>query len=185
MKRSFLAKGDRAGDAVITQGLATVTCSNPPPRVEIATLGMSTYCNACKRAGFIAPRGPRHAGTGPNGKQWALSGDINVCGCSPAPVFYAERNMSMSFTAEESATLAENDASSPGSGPTSDYSEQVLAASARGSLIGYPYVIETSAGAVYSGRIEFAGLLPRIFTDDVTSYTVHWGDDALAHEGWT
>ncbi len=153
---------------------------------------MSTYCNACKRVGFIAQRGPRHAGTGPNGKQWALSGDINVCGCSPAPVFYAERNMSMSFTAEESARLAAGtaaealyDANSLGSGPTSDYSEQVLVASAQSSLIGYPYVIETSAGAVCSGRIDAAGLLPRISTDDVTSYTVHWGDDALAHEEWT
>ncbi|TGN99310.1 hypothetical protein [Burkholderia sp. USMB20] len=105
MIRYFLAKGDQGGSASITEGLEHVTCSNPPPRVHIATLYMKTYCAACKQEGFIAPAGPRWPGTGPNGKPWALSGDINVCGCNPPPVFYAERGMSMSFTAEEAATL--------------------------------------------------------------------------------
>ncbi|WP_426396796.1 M35 family metallo-endopeptidase [Ralstonia sp. R-29] len=103
MIRYFLARGDRAGSATIVEGLPSITCSNPPPAVQIATLYMKTYCTACKREGFIAPEGPRHAGTGPNGKPWALSGDINVCGCHPAPVFYAERAMKMSFTSEEVA----------------------------------------------------------------------------------
>ncbi|MCA8258893.1 hypothetical protein LGM89_37055, partial [Burkholderia sp. AU31624] len=99
MIRYFLAKGDRAGEAVIVEGLDRVTCSNPPPMVHIATLDMKTYCSACKREGYIAPQGPRWPGTGPNGKQWALSGDINVCGCNPPPIFYAERGMRMTFTA--------------------------------------------------------------------------------------
>jgi hypothetical protein len=38
MIRYFLARGDRAGSAVITEGLKNVTCSNPPPEVNIATL---------------------------------------------------------------------------------------------------------------------------------------------------
>ncbi|MGN7982950.1 hypothetical protein [Burkholderia sp. 22313] len=105
MIRYFLAEGDQGGSAMITEGLEHVTCSNPPPLVHIATLSMKTYCAACKQEGFIAPQGPRWPGTGPNGKPWALSGDINVCGCNPPPVFYAERGMSMSFTAEEAATL--------------------------------------------------------------------------------
>ena len=42
MIRYFLAKGDRAGSATITEGLEGVTCSNPPPRVQIATLYMKT-----------------------------------------------------------------------------------------------------------------------------------------------
>jgi len=105
MIRYFLAKGDRAGDAVIVEGLRDCTCENPPPRVEIATLDMKTYCTACKREGFIAPTGPRWPGTASNGKQWALSGDINVCGCQPPPVFHAQRGMSMTFTAEEVAEL--------------------------------------------------------------------------------
>lgn len=107
MIRTFLARGDRGGEAVIIEGLEFVTCSNPPPAVQIATLGMKTWCSACKQAGYIAPRGPRRPGTAPNGKQWALSGDINICGCKPAPVFYParERHMTMSFTAEEAAEL--------------------------------------------------------------------------------
>ena len=106
MIRYFLAKGDRAGDAVIIEGLDTVTCSNPPPSVPIATLDMKTYCSACKREGYIAPQGPRRPGNGPNGKQWGLSGDINICGCNRPPIFYAERGMRMIFTAEEAATLS-------------------------------------------------------------------------------
>jgi hypothetical protein len=112
MIRYFLAQGDRAGSAVITEGLESVTCSNPPPRVKIATLYMKTYCRACNQEGFIAPKGPRRPGTGPNGQPWALSGDINICGCSPPPVFYAERGMSMTFTAENIATLNAPPASS-------------------------------------------------------------------------
>lgn len=101
MIRYFLGRGDRAGSAVIIEGLENVTCSNPPPTVQLSTLYMKTYCTACKREGFIGPKGPRHPGTGPNGKPWALSGDINVCGCNPPPVFYAVRNMRMTFTSEE------------------------------------------------------------------------------------
>ncbi|VWC68627.1 hypothetical protein BCO18175_01812 [Burkholderia contaminans] len=105
MIRYFLAKGDQGGSATITEGLEGVTCSNPPPRVHIATLYMKTYCTACKQEGFVAPDGPRWPGTGPNGKPWALSGDINVCDCKPPPVFYAERGMKMTFAADEVARL--------------------------------------------------------------------------------
>ncbi|WP_414444143.1 hypothetical protein [Burkholderia sp. 22PA0106] len=103
MIRYFLAKGDRAGNAVIIEGLPDCSCSNPPPSVQIATLYMKTYCTACKQEGIVAPKGPRWPGTASNGKPWALSGDINVCGCEPAPVFYAVRGMTMSFNAEEVA----------------------------------------------------------------------------------
>lgn len=105
MIRYFLAKGDRGGQSVIVEGLPNVTCSDPPPRVEIATLGMKTYCAACQREGFIAPMGPRWPGTGPNGMQWALSGDVNRCACEPAPVFYAERGMTMAFSTQEAVAL--------------------------------------------------------------------------------
>jgi hypothetical protein len=103
MIRYFLAQGDRAGSAAITEGLGNVTCSNPPPRVNIATLYMKTYCTACNKEGYVAPKGPRLPGTGPNGQPWALSGDINVCGCNPPPVFYAVRGMSMVLTSEQVA----------------------------------------------------------------------------------
>jgi hypothetical protein len=123
MIRYFLAKGDRAGSATIIEGLDDCTCSNPPPRVQIATLYMKTYCMACKREGFIAPKGPRWPGNASNGKQWALSGDINACGCNPPPVFYAERGMSMTFTSApaQDLTAAGKSTSSSSSNNDSDH----------------------------------------------------------------
>src|SRR6516225_4378355 len=126
MRRVFLGIGDEAGDAFITEGLPSVTCSNPPPEVNISTLYMKTYCRACKQEGYIAPRGPRLKGTGPNGQPWALSGDINICGCSPPPVFYAERNMAQVFDSDEGArrmTNVHNSGSRVGSGL---YDEQYM-----------------------------------------------------------
>ena len=182
MIRSFLGVGDRGGEAIVTEGLPFVTCSNPPPLVHISTLYMKTWCNACKQEGYIAPKGPRWPGTGPNGQQWALSGDINICGCTPSPVFYAERNMHMVFTAEESARLTGKAVAgaSIGIASAAAYDEQVCAVGDKSALVGYPYFIETSAGAVHSGRVDARGLLPRVFTDDAATYTVFWGDEALA-----
>jgi hypothetical protein len=182
MRRTFLGVGDRGGEAIVTEGLPDVTCSNPPPRVHISTLYMKTWCNACKQEGHIAPRGPRWPGTGSNGQQWALSGDINICGCTPPPVFYAERNMAMIFTGEESATLTGRATAGASIGTPSamDYDEQVYALGDQAALVGYPYFIETSGGAIYSGRVDSRGKLPRVYTDDAASYTVYWGDEALA-----
>lgn len=106
MIRYFLARGDRTGSATVTEGLPYITCANPPPAVQIATLYMKTHCRACKREGFIAPAGPRRPGTAPNGKPWALGGDINICGCNPPPVFHAPvHGMRMTFTDEEIARM--------------------------------------------------------------------------------
>jgi hypothetical protein len=102
MIRYFLAKGDRAGDAVITEGLSTSTYQEANGRrVELATVYMQTYCHACKKAGFICPSGPRLPGTAENGKQHALSGDINICDCKPPPVFFAVRNMTENITSSD------------------------------------------------------------------------------------
>ncbi|MGF6568594.1 hypothetical protein ABH945_000670 [Paraburkholderia sp. GAS333] len=189
MIRTFLARGDRGGEAVITEGLDFVTCSNPPPAAYIATLGMKTYCSACKQEGYIAPRGPRWPGTGPNGKKWALSGDINICGCNPPPLFYPsrERHMTMSFTSDEAARLmgkATPVSSSAVASSVAIYDEQVRAVAARASLAGYPYLIEKADGQTVCGRIESSGRLPRIYTDTAATYTIHWGDEALALEEW-
>ncbi|AKL99896.1 MULTISPECIES: PAAR domain-containing protein [Burkholderia cepacia complex] len=169
MIRYFLAKGDRAGEAVIVEGLDTVTCSNPPPRVHIATLDMKTYCSACKREGYIAPQGPRWPGTGPNGKQWALSGDINVCGCNPPPIFYAERSMRMTFTAGEVATLSgrQPDAikrSFVRSAVVHDEQFTLLDDSRR-PLVNIRYRIVTDTGQIFTGTTDTAGQTHRIATD--------------------
>ncbi|CAB4051379.1 PAAR domain-containing protein [Paraburkholderia phenoliruptrix] len=186
MIRSFLGMGDRGGEATVIEGLDSVSCSNPPPRIQISTLYMKTWCNACKQEGYIAPQGPRWPGTGPNGEQWALSGDINICGCTPPPVFFAQRNMSMKFSAEDAARLTGKAVAgaSIGTAFAAGYDEQVLTTGDHFTIVGYPYFIETSAGAVHSGRVDARGLLPRVFTDAAASYTVYWGEEALIQEGW-
>ncbi len=197
MIRYFLAEGDRAGSAVITQGLEHVTCSNPPPRVHIATLYMKTYCTACKQDGFIAPKGPRRPGTGPNGQPWALSGDINVCGCNPPPVFYAERGMTMTFTSQEVAALTGERAASAAdttrteavtaaqADASTTYDEQVRASIRTTPPQDYPYLVEMSDGRTFAGRVDSNGQLPRIRTEAADSYTIYWGEDALEHKDWT
>ncbi|AOK62852.1 hypothetical protein [Burkholderia ubonensis] len=173
MIRAFLAQGDRAGSAVITEGLPTVTCSNPPPMVHIATLDMKTYCTACKQEGYIAPRGPRWPGTGPNGKGWALSGDINVCGCNPPPIFHAERNMHMVFIGEEAATLTGQSRSAPHSSVVSHgtHDEQyVLSDVDTGEpLVRVRYRIRTASGQVFDGVTDATGYTQRITTTDAES----------------
>ncbi|WP_431823359.1 hypothetical protein [Burkholderia sp. F1] len=168
MIRYFLAQGDRAGSAVITEGLRSVTCANPPPRVHIATLYMKTYCTACKQEGFIAPKGPRWPGTGPNGKQWALSGDINVCGCNPPPVFYAERNMRMIFTAEQGAALMGQSVPRSVAAGRVEHDEQfVLCDAATGRpLARVQYRIWTASGKVFSGVTDAMGHSQRVTTTD-------------------
>ncbi|VWB75124.1 hypothetical protein BLA14095_03444 [Burkholderia lata] len=195
MIRYFLARGDRGGSATITEGLESVTCSNPPPSVQIATLYMKTYCTACKREGFTSPKGPRLPGRAPNGQPWALSGDINACGCSPPPVFYAERGMRMILTSHELVESAEN-----GRGPEFDdgeriapdrtdipldYDEQVRVGIGTTLPQNYPNVIETVDGRTYVGRVGTDGQLPRVNTEAAGSYTIYWGEDALAHRDWT
>ena len=179
MIRTFLARGDRAGDAVITQGLDFVTCSNPPPAVQIATLGMRTYCSACKQEGYIAPRGPRWPGTGPNGKQWALSGDINICGCNPPPAFYPirERHMTMSFTAEEAAALTGNGA--PASTPqaaTSRYDEQFTLHDASGRVLRDTwYTVRVPSGDLRHGVTDSQGRTERYETKGAQSIRIYLG----------
>lgn len=148
---------------------------------------METYCSACKQEGYIAPRGPRWPGTGPNGKQWALSGDVNICGCNPPPIFYSihERHMTMSFTSGEAARLmgkATPVSSNAVASSVAIYDEQVRAIAARASLAGYPYFVETSDGRTAAGRLDSGTLLPRIATDAADSYIVYWGDETLAKQ---
>lgn len=182
MIRTFLARGDRGGDAMITEGLESVTCSNPPPAAQIATLGMKTYCSACKREGFVSPRGPRWPGTGPNGKQWALSGDINICGCNPPPVFYPvrERNMTMSFTSEQAAelmgsTTATATANANANAQTIAYDQRFHVTNPH---TGQPlrdmlYRIVTDDGDEIGGRTDAQGYTQRVTSDQAISATLH------------
>lgn len=182
MIRYFLAMGDRGGSATITEGLESVTCSNPPPRVQIATLYMKTYCTACKREGFIAPKGPRWPGTAHNGKQWALSGDINVCGCNPPPIFYAERGMSMSFTSEQAVALT-GPTSGPGTSNAQNvaYDQRFRITNPRTGqpLRDMPYRIVTEDGDEIDGQTDAQGYTQRVSSAQAITATVHIFEEVL------
>ncbi|MGU7774934.1 hypothetical protein ACV229_32755 [Burkholderia sp. MR1-5-21] len=178
MIRSFLAQGDRAGSAVITEGLGIVTCSNPPPAVQNATLGMKTYCKACKQEGFIAPKGPCWPGTDPNGKQWALSRDINVCGCNLPLVLHVERNMRMIFTAEEAAALTGQSVPRSAAAGRVEHDEQFVLRDADTGrpLARVQYRIRTASGKVFGGVTDATGHTQRVTTtsaEDLQLHTFH------------
>lgn len=104
--RTFLAKGDWAGQAEIIEGLSTSTYQEEDGRVvDLATVFMRTYCHSCKKAGHISPAGYRLPSIAENGQEFALSGDINICDCNPAPVFYASRNMTATITSDDIARM--------------------------------------------------------------------------------
>lgn len=66
------------------------------------------------------------------------------------------------------------------SSPIAIFDEQIRASATAAALDGYPYFIETQEGRTFSGRIGLDGSLPRISTEAIGEYAVHWGDDALA-----
>ena len=180
MRRAYLGVGDKAGEAVVTEGLPSVTCASPPPRVHLATLYMKTWCNACKQEGYIAPRGPRHPGTAPNGQQWALGGDINICGCSPPPVFYAERNKAMIFTAEKwAAQMEASTATSAETVPADAFTQyfQLKDEQTGKPISGIPYRIVMSNGAEFEGRTDAQGHTQRVSSDWDISAMLHVLED--------
>jgi hypothetical protein len=188
MIRSFLGVGDRAGEAVITEGLPNFTCSNPLPRVHLSTLYMRTWCNACKKEGFIAPSGPRWPGTAPNGKRWALSGDVNICGCSPPPIFYAKRNMAMNFTSDEVKALMSGCGSATVSNAGSRLYDQYFCLTDLRTGVPIrdaPYRIITDSGEEYSGRTDSQGHTRRITSDSALGATLHvLGEESPINPDW-
>jgi hypothetical protein len=93
--RYVLCVGDMADEAVILEG----TGSTHDGR-RMVTVGMATYCSRCKQRGLVAPRGVRSSGPE---QVLALSGDINLCGCRPSPVFELRHGKALTFTAEDIA----------------------------------------------------------------------------------
>ncbi|WP_434107653.1 PAAR domain-containing protein [Paraburkholderia caffeinilytica] len=52
------------------------------------------WCPACGTTGRIVCAGPRISGTGPDGREVALSDDLCECQCSPAPTLVASQSVS-------------------------------------------------------------------------------------------
>ncbi|MBN3764391.1 PAAR domain-containing protein [Burkholderia sp. Ac-20365] len=142
-----------------------------------ARKGSKATCGTCKGAWEIY-------GTAGNwmddGFPMVKDGDRVLCPCGKNVVFaYGGSNAFYSESREKATT-----SSKPAQFPSPVYDEQVEAQTRHTALHGYPYLIEKADGQTLCGRVDGSGRLPRIHTESATEYTIHWGDDALAHEGW-
>lgn len=135
-------------------------------------------CPACGTAGIIRcvmPRIPDRL----QGKECALSDDLCICNCSPPPKLIAEQTVKFQLLAMVQETPArQTGPATTRPEPSSIYDEQPRLVAPQ--IEGVPYFIETTDGRTFSGRAGPGGMLPRIETAAEDSYTVLWGDEALA-----
>jgi uncharacterized Zn-binding protein involved in type VI secretion len=146
--------------------------------IPLAREGDPVDCPACGTEGVIQcvqPRMPNHL----DGKEFALSDDLCICGCSPAPKLMAEQTVKYQLLALVPDEVVRRSSSSRStSAPIPLYDEQPRLVAP--PIEGVPYFIETRDGRTLSGRTGPSGLLPRIETHGEDDYTVLWGDMALA-----
>ncbi|CAB3804686.1 hypothetical protein LMG28614_06057 [Paraburkholderia ultramafica] len=148
---------------------------------QVALIGGSAYCEACKSTGTILKAGgPRRIDFM---GETAIDRDIVLCKCPSPPQIVATLagESWCDDMAESMGTVASS--KTIGGGVASvvigSYDERVRAIG-RGATEGYPYFIETADGGTFSGRLDNDGHLPRLYTDAAADYHVYWGDDALA-----
>lgn len=143
----------------------------------LAREGDPVDCAACGTEGVIRcvqPRMPDHL----DGRQFALSDDLCICGCTPPPKLIAEQTTRFQLLALISEEQLQQ-ASAPARRQAIShiYDEQLRLVAP--PIEGLPYYIETKDGRTFSGRTGPGGLLPRIETHDENEYAVLWGDEAL------
>jgi uncharacterized Zn-binding protein involved in type VI secretion len=145
--------------------------------IPVALEGDPVDCPACGTTGKIQcvmPRLPDDL----NGKQIALSDDLCICQCSPAPRLIAEQTVKCQFilTADEEPTGAAQARQTTTAAHHFDEQPRLVAP----PIEGLPFYIETRDGRTFSGRAGAAGLLPRVATEGEEDYHLYWGDEALA-----
>ena len=148
---------------------------------QVALIGGLAFCEACESTGRIAKAG------GPKRIEFmgetAADGDIVLCRCSTPPRIVAVRagNSWCDDLAEMEGIVSSgmNREGNVTTVTTGVYDECVRAVG-NGASPDYPFLIETSDGRVHSGRLDGTGCLPRIHTSNEDTYTVYWGDEALA-----
>ncbi|OAJ57885.1 hypothetical protein A6V36_19995 [Paraburkholderia ginsengiterrae] len=148
-------------------------------------IGHVAFCGVCGTSGPILAGAKIEQGLrGFDNREnsWeAVGGDIVICECEQHPRVISRYARSVMYIDKGRAALTPTH---PSTRSGVNYDEQVMASAPRMSLAGYPYLIETADGQAICGRIDSSSRLPRIYTDTAAHYTIHWGDEALAHEGW-
>ena len=180
--RHNLVQGDKttSNGVVVGANDARITQMGVPLALE----GDAVWCPACKTRGHILCVGPRHSNSF-HGRKDALDGDLCICQCEPPPrLIHSMTGMSHVLTHEEliAQGFAQHPVQSNFKGEAGDYDEAVLLSSygQAASLAGLPFFIETTDGRRFSGRLDAAGMMPRIATESLGNYEIFWGDDALA-----
>jgi uncharacterized Zn-binding protein involved in type VI secretion len=143
----------------------------------LAREGDPVDCPACGAEGVVQcvqPRMPDHL----DGRQFALSDDLCICGCNPPPKLIAEqttRFQLLALISEEQLQQSGSAAGRQAASPIFDEQPRLVAP----PIEGLPYYIETKDGCIFSGRTGPGGLLPRIETHYEDEYIVLWGDEAM------
>ena len=163
----------------------SMTIDDPDGRArKIACIDDPAFCAACGTVGIILGG----AGVGDahrlidfeSGKPQAVGGDLVACRCDVRPRIIATYGRSWMIETEGDSLEADSKTVAQ---VTSSFDEQVKVC-AHVAMAGYPYLIELADGSILSGRLDYTRLLPRISTESADSYTILWGDEALAHDGW-
>jgi hypothetical protein len=151
-----------------------------------AHLGHTAWCGVCQTVGPIVAR----AGIPDLLRGYderlrafeAVGGDVVICKCERHPCVIACYGRSVTYV-DETCDSTVDPYPVPESSGT--YDQQVAASAPHVSVHGYPYLIEMMDGKTTCGRVDTSGCLPRIYTADNDVYSIHWGEEALSHQGWT
>ncbi|MDQ7979808.1 PAAR domain-containing protein [Paraburkholderia sp. SARCC-3016] len=159
---------------------------------DAALVGGYAYCETCQSTGTICKAGGPKRVSYMGSCEAALDRDIVFCKCESPPQIIAvlAGDSTVDDEAEKYAATAHStgmnrsEAGNANTQSSTSYDEQVAARGSYVALRGYPYLIEMANGKSVCGRIDSGGRLPRVQTDSADTYSIHWGDEALSHEGW-
>lgn len=180
MRRAMI----RHGDPTTTGGFVMAFSSTMfDDGRRIALHGDEATCGICQGVFKIFGSGTDAT---EKGRATVLHGDSVICPCGKNKVFvvsdpgcHVESGTGIARTGGASSVTRSAIATGA---YIARYDEQVCPATPGRTLHGYPYFIETTDGRTFLGRIEGRGPLPRIETDVADTYTVYWGDEALARQ---
>jgi hypothetical protein len=180
---------DSGGNSRVIDGLANCTIQGNDGRDRrMAFLGHKAWCDRCKSVGEIVAA----AGCADSlrmfdvaiGRYQAVGNDKVICGCSSAPriIPVHGRNWMLVDDNESIDNMVTGGLSSTSSHVSTGFDERVRSIACGAAMDGYPYFVETADGRTSCGRTDANGNLPRIETPRDESYTVYWGDEALARQ---
>nr|WKF61771.1 hypothetical protein HUO10_006303 [Paraburkholderia busanensis] len=173
----------RHGDSTTTGGtVIAISSTLYDDDKKIALSGDQATCGNCEGSHDIVATGE---GMSEPGRCVVLDGDLVRCPCKENRVIVgANPGVFVECIGESQTIKSTARASRTDNSPflRIRYDEQVCCASSSTAIDGYPYFIETVDGRTITGRLENDSRLPRVFTEAVEDYTVHWGDEALARQ---